>query len=885
MKTFKTLFTILILASSNLLAITCSDAPTTKDISNSAIVNTADAQDISSLEGEDCSGAPVNSFRIFTLPAANSGVLYMADGTTAVTVNQTLTRAEADGLKFDPKDGFTGDATFRYGAIDENGYVDLLGATVTIPVTGGHPGGGTCTEAPTTDNKHNDNLSNTLGATDIINLSGKDCNGADVNKFRIVTLPDANSGVLYMADGVTAVTAGQTLTQAEADGLKFDPKAGFTGDATFTYAAIDSNGNVDDTPATVTIPVTGGHPGGGVCNEAPTTDDKHNDNLLNTLGATDIINLSGKDCNGAEVNKFRIVTLPNANSGVLYMADGVTPVTVGQTLTRAEADGLKFDPKDGFTGNATFTYAAIDANGNVDDTPATVTVPVIAGAGACTAPTTENIDNPNLLNTLGAVDILNLAGKDCHGDDVNKFRIVTLPAANSGVLYMADGVTPVTVGQTLTRAEADGLKFDPSPDFTGNVSFTYAAIDSNGKVDDTPATVTIPVIAGAGGACAEAPTTEDLQNPNLLNTLGAVNILNLSGKDCHGTLVESFRIVTLPDEAAGVLYMADGVTRVTVGQTLTRAEANGLRFDPRSGFTGNATFTYAAIDENGNVDATPATVILPIVAGGGAGGHGGACNEAPTTDSINNPALLNTLGAVNILNLAGRDCAGTEVESFRIVSLPDAAAGVLYMADGVTPVTVGQTLTRAEADGLRFDPVEGYVGDATFTYVAIDANGNVDATPATVTIPLINNGDAVTDIVANPDTAIAHGNADPIVINVLDNDTGHLDGARVYLLNADGTVTDRLVVEGEGVWTVNTDNTIIFTPAAGFVGTPTPVRYLVEDANGARSGSALITITGECVCEDYTTSGIPSLSMSSLLLLVLLISASGLFFMRKEELN
>jgi len=736
----------------------------------------------------------------------------------------------------------------------------------------------TCTSAPTTENITSTSIMNTASATDISNLSGKNCANIEVNKFKIVSLPTPNSGVLYMADGSTAVTSGQTLTRAEADGLKFDPAAGFTGNAIFTYAAIDDNGDVDATPATVTIPVTDG----GACNQAPTTDNKQNNSLVNTLGATDILDLSGKDCSGHAVNKFKIVSLPTPNSGVLYMADGVTAVHVGQTLTKAEADGLKFDPAAGYTGNAIFTYAAIDGNGKVDDTPATVTVPVTAGGvGACVAPTTENLNNPNLLNTLGAVDILNLAGKDCHDEDVNSFKIVSLPTPNSGVLYMADGVTAVHVGQTLTKAEADGLKFDPAPDFTGNATFTYAAIDGNGKEDATPATVTVPVIAGAGGACAEAPTTEDLQNLRLLNTLGAVNILNLAGEDCHGTAVESFRVVTLPDAAAGILYMADGVTPVAVGQTLTIGEANGLRFDPAAGFTGNATFTYAAIDRNGNIDATPATVRLPIISEGG----GGACNEAPTTEDIKNPTLLNTLGAANILNLSGRDCGGAEVESFRVVTLPDAAAGVLYMADGVTPVRVGQTLTRAEADGLRFDPVDGFVGDATFTYAAIDANGHVDATPATVTIPLSNNGGgAVTDIVANPDSAVAHGNADPITINVLENDTGHLDGARVYLLNADGTVTDRLVVDGEGVWTVNADNTITFTPVAGFVGTPTPVRYLVQDANGARSDSSLITITGQCVCEDYTTS-VPSLSVTSLLMLALLVSSMGIFFARREELN
>jgi len=235
----------------------------------------------------------------------------------------------------------------------------------------------------------------------------------------------------------------------------------------------------------------------------------------------------------------------------------------------------------------------------------------------CTsAPTADNINNASLVNTLGAVDIDNLVGENCQGDLVESFRIVTLPDVASGVLYMADGVTAVTIGQMLTRAEADGLKFDPKDGFTGEVTFNYAAIDGSGH-DSTPATFAVTVITGnGGGACAEAPITENIDSLNLLNTLGATDIDNLSGEDCHGDAVGSFKIVTLPDAAAGVLYMADGVTPVTVGQTLTKAEADGLKFDPADDFTGDATFTYAAIDEDGNVDATPATVTLPIDKGG-----------------------------------------------------------------------------------------------------------------------------------------------------------------------------------------------------------------------------------------------------------------------------
>ena len=109
----------------------------------------------------------------------------------------------------------------------------------------------------------------------------------------------------------------------------------------------------------------------------------------------------------------------------------------------------------------------------------------------------------------------------------------------------------------------------------------------------------------------------------------------------------------------------------------------------------------------------------------------------PESDDKLNPEMLNTLGAVNILNLTGRDCSGNDVGKFIVMSLPDASAGKLYMADGLTEVSENQELTAFEASEIKFDPSEEYVGEATFEYSAIDSFGTVDSTPATVTIPLI----------------------------------------------------------------------------------------------------------------------------------------------------
>lgn len=104
--------------------------------------------------------------------------------------------------------------------------------------------------------------------------------------------------------------------------------------------------------------------------------------------------------------------------------------------------------------------------------------------------------------------------------------------------------------------------------------------------------------------------------------------------------------------------------------------------------------------------------------------------------------------------------------------------------------------------------------------------------------------------VARDDTAVMRpGQA--VSINVLANDTdadGDLDPGsvrfvdppRTFGLSADGRT---LTAPGQGVWTVNSQGVVTFTPAAGFTGQPTEVEYTVRDRAGHVSESADIRIT------------------------------------------
>ncbi|WP_170878379.1 Ig-like domain-containing protein [Daejeonella lutea] len=88
----------------------------------------------------------------------------------------------------------------------------------------------------------------------ILPLIGSDADGS-IASFKIITRTPANPQGRLMLNNVQ-VSNGQVLTPAEAKLLKFEPRSGFTGVASFTYTVTDNAGLSDSSPATFTIPVT-----------------------------------------------------------------------------------------------------------------------------------------------------------------------------------------------------------------------------------------------------------------------------------------------------------------------------------------------------------------------------------------------------------------------------------------------------------------------------------------------------------------------------------------------------------------------------------------------------------------------------------------------------
>jgi len=156
------------------------------------------------------------------------------------------------------------------------------------------------------------------------------------------------------------------------------------------------------------------------------------------------------------------------------------------------------------------------------------------------------------------------------------------------------------------------------------------------------------------------------------------------------------------------------------------------------------------------------------------------------------------------------------------------------------------------------------------------------------------------------DTISANTSDSKTVINVLSNDSldieeqqiikliSYQDGKEFWDRNSTDRIvssmlTDRLVVDGEGVWSVENDK-IVFNAYNSFNGkVPTPIYYVIErfdcnaiKANGLKivSNIAQVSIVTPCTCKGYSSS-IPSMNILSSLLLFLFVSIY-LFFINKE---
>ena len=231
-----------------------------------------------------------------------------------------------------------------------------------------------------------------------------------------------------------------------------------------------------------------------------------------------------------------------------------------------------------------------------------------------------------------------------------------------------------------------------------------------------------------------------------------------------------------------------------------------FRYTPNSEFTGTDTFTYRARDASNSSNEATVTIVI-------------SANRAPV--AVNDAFPVNQDTSANSFNVLANDTD------------PDAGDTKTITAFGATNHGGTVSIVGAGANNtLIYTPAAGYVGPETFTYTMRDTAGLTSSATVTVTVSHVNHAPvAVNDAFpVNQDTS---ANSFNVLANDTDPDAGDTKTITAFgATNHGGTVS----IVGAGA-----NNTLSYTPAAGYVG-PEAFTYTMRDTAGLTS-SATVTVT------------------------------------------
>ncbi len=249
--------------------------------------------------------------------------------------------------------------------------------------------------------------------------------------------------------------------------------------------------------------------------------------------------------------------------------------------------------------------------------------------------------------------------------------------------YPAPTATPIasgatTQGGTITLSADGSFAYTPPTGFTGDDSFTYTASNAAGS-DNATVTITVraPAVANDDSYTTPKDTPLGISAPGVL--------ANDTG------------------------YPAPTATPISnsstaEGGTVTLNTNGGFSYTPKSGFTGDDSFTYTATNAAGS---DTATVTISI--------------ESP-------PAAQNDTYPQTVIGNVSID---TALIPFSVTSNDTFTSPVTITAFDATSAhggTVGVTTSGSGIGQFTYNPPAGYEGPDSFTYTITNASGSSTGT-------------------------------------------------------------------------------------------------------------------------------------------------------------
>lgn len=217
-------------------------------------------------------------------------------------------------------------------------------------------------------------------------------------------------------------------------------------------------------------------------------------------------------------------------------------------------------------------------------------------------------------------------------------------------------------------------------------------------------------------------------------------------------------------------------------------------YTPNANFNGSDSFSYTIDDGNGATDSAVVTVTITAV------------NDSPAAVADDATTLEDTAITLEVLsNDSDVDGDSLTIDSTTLPSFGSVVA---------TPTSVD------------YLPNPDFCGSDAFSYTVSDGNGGSATAAVSVTVTCVNDAPVAVADEATTEQETA------VTINVLANDSD-VDG--------DGLTVTAVGAAGAGMAVINPDNSITYTPNAGFSGVDS-FTYTVSDGQGGVE-TAVVTVT------------------------------------------
>src|SRR4029079_19542970 len=186
------------------------------------------------------------TYQVTSIPGCVT--LWLADGTTQVTANTTLSLAQLQGLKYKTVGDADGTGNLTWTVQDSggtaNGGVDTLTETLSITVGAVNDVPVRTAGNPAAVNVNEDSANTTAVSLGMSALTYGVGGGADEPSqtltYKVTASPSCIT--VWLADGTTQVTANTTVSLAQLQGLKYKTVANANGSGNLTWTVQDSGG-------------------------------------------------------------------------------------------------------------------------------------------------------------------------------------------------------------------------------------------------------------------------------------------------------------------------------------------------------------------------------------------------------------------------------------------------------------------------------------------------------------------------------------------------------------------------------------------------------------------------------------------------------------------